>query len=401
MAGRRPNYSGSVRKVSENKYVAEITIGVRENGKPNKKQFSARTRAEVTRKLNEYKKTLNLENPQQIKKKTVNEYFEFWLSLKKVELKASSYRRLESTFETYIKPVFGRLQFSSVRIEDVQKLINKIQSEKSYSTVKKIYDSLNALFKYDQSLPPQQRVAAFNPCANVLIKKNKSSEKEDLKIYSEEEILKIKSEINRKTKNNKPIYPYGKLYILILNTGMRIGEALALDKADIDFDSKMISVSKNMTMGTKEKGYKDKVQNSTKTSSGKRTISMNNAAVSAARELFETFPETSALVLNKNGKKVSLQNAEKTFKQILKSAGVDANGRSCHALRHTFATRMFEAKKDIKIISRMLGHRSVSITYDIYVTVIQKMEAKELEDIPDIYRIYNPAISAMDLAGLV
>jgi integrase len=269
-------------------------------------------------------------------------------------------------------------------IDDVQKLINKIQSEKSYSTVKKIYDSLNALFKYDQSLPPQQRVAAFNPCANVVIKNSKSSEKEEIKIYTEEEISKIKSEINRKTKSNKFVYPYGKLYILILNTGMRIGEALALDKSDIDFDSKTISVSKNMTMGTKEKGYKDKVQNSTKTSSGKRTIAMNKAAICAARELFETFPETSALVLNKNGKKVSLQNAEKTFKQILKSAGVEADGRSCHALRHTFATRMFEAKKDIKIISHMLGHSSVSITYDIYVSVLQKMEAKELEDIPDI-----------------
>ena len=36
MAGRRPNHSGSVRKVSENKYVAEITVGLKENGKPNK-----------------------------------------------------------------------------------------------------------------------------------------------------------------------------------------------------------------------------------------------------------------------------------------------------------------------------------------------------------------------------
>ena len=137
-------------------------------------------------------------------------------------------------------------------------------------------------------------------------------------------------------------------------------------------------------MGSKENGYQSKVQNSTKTSAGKRTIAMNKAAICAAKELFEMFPDTTALVVNKNGKKVTLQNAEKTFKQILKSAGVDADGRACHALRHTFATKMFEAKKDIKIISHMLGHSSVSITYDIYVTVLQKMEAKELEDIPDI-----------------
>lgn len=384
MAGRRPNHSGSVRKVSENKYVAEITVGVKENGKPNKKQFSARTKAEATRKLNEYKKSLNLENPQQIKKKTVNEYYDFWLSIKKIELKTSSYRRLESTFETYIKPNLGRLQFASVRTEDVQKLINKIQSDKSYSTVKKIYDALNALFKYDQSLIPQQRIAAYNPCTNVVIKNIKSYDREEVKIYSDEEIIKIKSEINRRTRNNQPIYPYGKLYILILNTGMRIGEALALDKSDIDFDNKTISISKNMVMGTKENGYQAKVQNSTKTLSGKRTIAMNEASICAVKELFEIFPKTSALVLNKNSKRVSLQNAEKTFKQILSSAGVDADGRSCHALRHTFATKMFEAKKDPKIVSHMLGHSSVSTTYDIYVTVLQKMEAKELEDIPDI-----------------
>lgn len=45
---------------------------------------------------------------------------------------------------------------------------------------------------------------------------------------------------------------------------------------------------------------------------------------------------------------------------------------------------MFEAKKDPNIVSHMLGHRSVSTTYDICVTVLQKMEAKELENIPDI-----------------
>ena len=69
MATRRPNYSGSIRKVSDNKYVAEITVGLKENGKPNKKQFSAKTRTEVSKKLNDYKKTLNLGNPQQVRKK--------------------------------------------------------------------------------------------------------------------------------------------------------------------------------------------------------------------------------------------------------------------------------------------------------------------------------------------
>lgn len=58
-------------------------------------------------------------------------------------------------------------------------------------------------------------------------------------------------------------------------------------------------------MGNKDDGYLTKVQSSTKTAAGKRTIAMNKAAISAARELFEMFPNTTAVAVNKNGKKVT------------------------------------------------------------------------------------------------
>ena len=198
MAKRRPNHSGSIRKVSDNKYVAEITVGLKENGKPNKKQFSAKTRAEVSKKLNDYKKSLNLENPQQVRKKTVTEYFEFWLATKKQELKPTSYRRIESTFQTYIKPNIGRLQFATVRTQDIQNIINKYQSQKSYSTIKKIYDLINSLFKYDLALSPQQRVATFNPCTNVIIKRNDKTYTQNIKTFSDDEILKSKMKLTKK-----------------------------------------------------------------------------------------------------------------------------------------------------------------------------------------------------------
>ena len=55
-----------------------------------------------------------------------------------------------------------------------------------------------------------------------------------------------------------------------------------------------------------------------------------------------------------------------------------------HALRHTYATRLFEKGVDIKIISELLGHSSTEITYRIYVYVIESLKASAVEGL-DLY----------------
>ena len=52
-----------------------------------------------------------------------------------------------------------------------------------------------------------------------------------------------------------------------------------------------------------------------------------------------------------------------------------------HALRHTFATQLIKANVDIKVISQLLGHSSVKITYDTYVHTIVQQKKRG----PDLY----------------
>ena len=52
-----------------------------------------------------------------------------------------------------------------------------------------------------------------------------------------------------------------------------------------------------------------------------------------------------------------------------------------HALRHTFATRLFKSGCDIKVISTILGHSSVRITYDIYVGVIHEQSVEAISNL--------------------
>ena len=52
-----------------------------------------------------------------------------------------------------------------------------------------------------------------------------------------------------------------------------------------------------------------------------------------------------------------------------------------HALRHTYATRLFEKRVDIKVISELLGHSSTEITYKVYIHVIDSLKESAVEAI--------------------
>ena len=70
------------------------------------------------------------------------------------------------------------------------------------------------------------------------------------------------------------------------------------------------------------------------------------------------------------------RNLNRVHNCILQRAGITHIG--IHALRHTFASQLFANKVDIKVISKLLGHSDVSVTYNIYIHLMQE----ELPDAP-------------------
>ena len=176
------------------------------------------------------------------------------------------------------------------------------------------------------------------------------------------------------------------MYIIILNTGLRIGEILAITRNDIDLENKTLTINKNAVQikNSDGKGYEVVIQNNPKTFSGNRVLSLNNTCINAITALLDIFPNQEYLALNSNGKPVTPQNAEKTFSQILKVCNIDSKGRKCHALRHTFATKLFEQGIDVKMVSHILGHSSSSFTRDVYISIIQKTQASVMNKIPEI-----------------
>ena len=392
---RKDNGDGCIYFVPPNKWVAKIQIGKQENGKPKFKQFSAigdKGEDIVKRKLKEFKKERGkyvLSNESD--KTTLGEYITHWFkTYQSKNLKGSSKDRLESTIINHIIPEIGYLQFNSVTQDNIQSLINKKDKEGlSASSLKKIKLAISACYKQNLSQPPSQRLVDYNPTISTIISKEKNIKTKMLRIFTEEEIIRIKNIIDSKYKNGKDVYPYGYAYILTLNTGLRLGEALALQTSEIDLINKKVYIDKNVVViknrdedGDIKKGYNLQIQNGVKTYSGQRWITLNNNALFAVDKLKSHHANGDFLIANKYGDRVTPQAFSRTFSNILEEAKI--SNCSVHTLRHTFASLLFKQGVDVKIVSRILGHSSVKITYDIYIHLIEEQQQSAVNLIPNL-----------------
>ena len=366
---RREKGTGTIIK-TETGYKGKIDIGRGTDGKRKFKCFSGKTEAEVKRKIREYNKSAAPTNPQQI---LLKDYLMSWLvNIKRISLKPSSYDRLESTALNQVIPRMGTFKISEITPEDIGSMLSEIQNEGlSYSTVKKAYDCVNAVLTYAFN----KRDITYNPALLAARPNESNFKKKEIRYFTKEEVNLITEECGRKYSTGTPVYPYGDAFILALNTGLRMGELIGLQKKDIDFNAKKLTVRRNAQVvgkrnadGSRASG-RTVVMSTTKTYSGTRIISLNNAALEAAQRLCDNHPGSEQVICGVRGGQVTHERFERSFYRVLDNCGIERTG--VHSLRHTFASFLFEQGTDIKTISTLLGHASVKITMDTYVHLIQ------------------------------
>ena len=372
---RKQNGEGSVFQVSEHKWIAKISLGTRPDGKPNIKQFSGKTEAIVKKKLKDFKKSTDFAEKHMPSNDTVRAYFSVWLrEYQYNKLKPSSYDRLESTVTNHIFPHIGGMKIDKVTRDNIQSLINQLYKKEklSYSSVKKVYVAINSCYKHAVIADAVTK----NPCLGVVLPSQTERTKQVIPLCVDD-VERLKTELSKTASDGTPLYCYAYAYLLILNTGLRMGEALSLCWGDIDFENKIITVTKNNVLkkkrdsdGDKVGGYELQTQNSTKTSSGNRVIPINRSAEEALFAL-RIGNTTSYVITNSRHHQVLPSNFERSFHTVLKNAQIDGD-YSIHALRHTFASMFFSKGVDVKIVGKLLGHSTVKITYDIYVHLFEK-----------------------------
>ncbi len=137
------------------------------------------------------------------------------------------------------------------------------------------------------------------------------------------------------------------LIVLLAETGLRITEAVTIEKDKLDLDARTVEVV----------GKGDKV----------RTVPLSQSVVDYLRQYIGEHLTDSPYLFSGAGAEMKhwqIHNAEKTLKRACLRAEVKPF--TPHALRHLFATTALKNGAKLEVVSRILGHASVGITGDVY-----------------------------------
>lgn len=377
--------TGSIYYVEARKtWRGQLIVGKQANGKDKVKNFYGKTKSDVQKQMKQYQEEAKAFDPENIVKMTLAQYTDDWLAhTKKPVLKPASYDRLERTCQNQIYPSLGAIQFAQITDRDLQNFLNKCAEELSYSTVKKVYQTLGSVYKIATAREHIKR----NPMLTVVLPARTEDTLTDVKFFTQDEISKIKAEAIRKYKTGKDVYRLGYAFILLLNTGMRAGEALALCWEDIDFKARTINIHRSLASIKDRSGGKTKtvqvVQDMPKTKRSIRVIAMNDGAYEALQYIKELNGDSQYVLAREGGKFGSHSMLDKAFRKIQKHCGISP-ALGVHALRHTFASILFKNNIDVKTVSDLLGHSSTTITYNTYIHLINEQKAQAIKIIDKI-----------------
>lgn len=368
-------------KRSDNRFEIKVSIG---GGK--RLSVYGSTEAEARRKAKELRTKAAKYDLANISKLSVQSYMEHWLySIKIHELKPSSFDRVEQSCKYQIFPHIGSIQIQALTANDIQKMLSEIAKTHSYSTMKKAYNNLSSCL----TLGTAKNEILRNPILTVSLPAKTKQETKEIRAYNRNEINAIVQECTRKYSNGKYVYRYGYAFLLMLNTGIRLGEALYLKWEDVDFDTNTIyihgNVSEHKSRENGEAKYIIEEQHTPKTKKSVRYVSLNKNASEALHKLKEIINDDVRVIATEEHTIVSPHNMHRIFASILRKCNITGVNDIVHSLRHTFATTLILKGEDIKVVSELLGHSDVGTTMRTYYHTIEKQKKQAVRRLDDLY----------------
>lgn len=356
-------------------------------GMTNHKEFTGRTKAEVKRKVQEFEsKSVHITNSD-FNKMTLEQCIENVLNVLEPTFKTNNYATLQATFRCYIKTnKIADVQMGSIDTIMIQDYYSELSKKYSESTVKKTRTLFNTVFDYLVSC----NIMSSNPAkgikmphtTNYAVQKKEHSflSLEQADKFYETALMKA-DEVTAGVRTGDYIYGRNARFCLIvLYTGMRIGEAYGLTWNDVDFKRNVIRINKTKER-IKVNGKYQWIVDTPKRSASIRIIPLIEKAKQQLLYLKTIQPGINAkptdnIFVTESNIPPSQSSLTRTLKAILTRAYINPVGFGLHDLRHSFGSMLLQKgwetnqPVDIKVISELLGHKDVSITYNTYLHII-------------------------------
>lgn len=373
----------------KNYYRGQISLGYDDKGKLIRKSFSGYSKQEVIKKMNEYQYKNNAGLLPSDDKITLQQWFKTWLFEFRInDLKPSSFERYEGIYRKYIlnSPI-GKMSLSELRAKDIQKYYNSL-SNKGISP--NVVNTINGFLYTCLESALKQNYIPQNYCKLIILPK----------IIKEDEFTVLTLEEQNIFLNAIQGHKYQAAFTLALGTGLRLGELLGLKWSDIDFNKNTVSISRSIKRTTliNDEGERNSqvLEQLPKTKTSIREVPIPSNIIENLKQYREkqllvkkenkdVYNDNDYIFSDKLGNPLDPKRIPRNFKSILKKTGL--KDIKFHSLRHTYATRLFEADVPIKTVQALMGHSDITTTMNIYTHVMPEQKNKAVEKIDKLFKI--------------
>ncbi len=360
-----------IMKITEHKkkngtivYRASIYLGIDQmTGKRVKTSITGRTRKEVNQKAKHAQLDF-LSNGSTIKRKVVIKTFKelshLWLETYKLTVKPQTYDATVTRLNRHIMPTLGNMKVDKITASDIQMLINRLS--KYYVNYTAVRSVIRKVLQQGVLLG----LIDYNSARDIILPRKQPNAKKKVKFIDPSDLKSFLEHLETSQHKRYNLYFDAVLYQLLLSTGLRIGEACALEWGDIDLENGTIAINKTYNKNLK-------FLSTAKTQSGNRVISVDKKTLRSLK----LYQMRQRQLFNEVGARVSevvfATPIRKYFNASVRQSALDTRCKEAgierftfHAFRHTHASLLLNAGISYKELQYRLGHANISMTLDTY-----------------------------------
>ena len=374
-------------------WTGRVSLGTDINGKQVRKSFSSFKKSYVVEKMKDYLLYGTASEPIDPGKIILGQALYHWaFGVESKEVKTSTMSKYDHNLRLRILPYpYANIEVKDITIQNLQKFIDFLTLDEGWpeGAVDTTLQIIRTFLDYCIVLGRIQT----NPAKYVKVPrdKNKFPTKKTFRIFSKQEQDLILEALDLSDTVEQMLY-------IDFFSGLRRSELRALDLDS--FKSPNLVIDKQMCrtylfMEDGSRRLKKDDPQSLKTESSKRVLPLlmlalpvMEKAIQDSREKHERqglkFDGSSTLFVDDLCRPIEEKRANRRLGAICKKVGIEP--RPLHPIRHSYATRLFEAGIDVKTVQKLMGHSDYKTTMDIYTHVMpeKKMEAVSIFD-----KIYN------------
>ena len=380
---RAANGSGSISKrtrIDEKSgkkriwWEAKVTVGYRSDGKPVRRTVTGSSQAEARAKMLELLEAVENKTYVDQNDLTLSEWLQTWLENYQINVVPSTVHTYKEHIKRYIGPNLGNIKLQKLDEENIAIFISALTRCKL--SPKTIHDIHGVLHKA-LSVALKLKKISKNPATGTDLPALK---KPKLHLLDHTEIAALKVAAVG--------YKYERFFLLALYLGMREGELLGLNVAQINWKQHAIHIDRQLVYDRDNPRIKYIAEPK---ECEDRILVMPPTVEAILREQLayvddlrlhagNAWIERGLLFPGPNGDYLSRQTVYDCLQRVAKNAGIGPV--RVHDLRHTFAALALEAGVDVRTVQGILGHATPEFTLRVYAYVndhMRKTAAQKLE----------------------